>query len=192
MTAGNRLITDDTRSGKPWQQALIGVLGIVLALVLVAGQISVATTRGIADNMRLLNANLEEGNEVMFEIVKKSAPAPVMEKVVNEQSGTLAHTRDSLVLMNEELDAMMATTDELQMQSQALQGTAGEVAGTVQGMEGSIGAMIATLGTLPTTTASAGDSLSSVRTDSAAINAELEAVGTKLEKYGLPKARGDR
>lgn len=180
---------DERRRGSTWQQASVGAMGIVLALVLVIGQISVATTAGIQHNLHANIQRLKDGNATMREIVEKAAPTVLMEKVVADQAVALDHTGQTLQLLNEEMAALGETTLSLEATVTAMSDTSAGLATGVEGMASDTSKIVDLLGPLPDATTRTHKQLGRISGDSKAINGELDSISHKMEGYGLPHAR---
>jgi hypothetical protein len=133
---------------------------------------------------------MQEGNQVMESVIERAAPAVELEKILDQQSATLAHTRDAMVTTNAELDAIITTKKQLV-------GTVGEMKATGETLATEVGKidesttdMTGLLGELPGATQRTHAQLSRINTDTAAINTELNALAKKMLTYGLPRAKG--
>lgn len=180
---------DPSRAGSRWQQAGVGVAGIVLAVVLIVGQISVATTAGIQRNLHANVQNLRDGNKTMEQIVTKAAPTVALEDVIEEQKKTLGHTRKTMGLLNQEMAQIGATTDELSGTVSRMETASGQLSSGVAGMNSDTTAIVDLLGSLPGATERTHGKLERIGSDSKAINTELNTISGRLQGYGLPKAR---
>lgn len=183
-------LVDEQRLGSPGGQAAIGIAGIVLAIILVVGQVSLATTKGIAVHLRTSVENMEEGNKVMESVIERAAPSVQLEKMLEAQSKTLVNTRDAMAATNTELGAITTTTRELVGVVEGMEATSSTLATDVEGVNGSTEKMTSMLGTLPAATQRTHKQLSQINGDTTAINAELSAIAAKMIKYGLPRAKG--
>ena len=183
-------LVDEQRLGSAGGQAAVGIAGIVLAIVLIMGQISLATTKGIAVHLRTAVANIEEGNVVMESVIERSAPSVQLETMLEKESKTLADTRDGLVGMNSELDSIMSTKKELIGVVGEMEATSAKLATDVEGVNTSTQKMTGMLGTLPAATQRTHKQLAQINGDTTAINGELAAIAAKMVKYGLPRAMG--
>jgi len=183
-------LVDETRMGSKGGQALIGVAGIVLALILVMGQISLATTKGISTHLHASVLHMTEGNKVMESVVERAAPSTELEKVLAAQAITLAHTKDAMVGINGEMTTIGKTTDQLGGVVGGMEKTSGGLATGVAGMDRDTARIDTMLGTLPAATDRTGVALGTINTDTKALNAELAAISAKMRRYGLPAAMG--
>lgn len=184
------VLVNEQRVGSAGSQAAIGIAGIVLALVLVLGQISLATTKGMAVHLEQSVANLTAGNATMASVVERAAPTVMMEQALASQSSTLANTRAAMAKTNTELDAIAGSMNELGTVVGGMQTTSGSMASNVSTLSDSTGKMTDLLGSLPASTTRTHKQLSMINTDTNAINAELAAIGRKMLSYGLPHAKG--
>lgn len=183
-------LVDEQRLGSAGGQAAVGIAGIVLAVILVMGQISLATTKGLAVHLHNSVEHMAKGNEVMESVVERAAPSVVMEEALAGQAKTLANTRQALVRTNAELAKIDTTKDSLLDVVGGMKSTSGSLATNVEGVNESTGKMTKLLGTLPDATTRTHGQLSTINRDTAAINAELNAIAAKMVKYGLPRAKG--
>lgn len=183
---------DTTHAGNPWAQLGVGVLGIVLAAVLVIGQISVATTRGISVHLHGNVANIEQGNETMLEIIEKAVPAVAMEAAVEKQKTILRNTNDTMGVLNDQMYGIGETTNGMSATVGTMERTSGELATGVASMDESTSAIVRLLVPLPSATGRTHSWLTRIAADSAAINTELYAISNKMSRYGLPKAKNVR
>ena len=183
-------LVDEQRLGSAGGQAAVGVAGIVLAIVLVMGQVSLAMTKGIAVHLHTSVANIQEGNEVMESVIERAAPSVELEKMLDAQSKTLANTRDAMAATNGELDGIMETKHELIGVVGQMEATSSKLASDVEGVNTSTQKMTSLLGTMPTATQRTHKQLAQINRDTAAINIELNAIAAKMIKYGLPRAQG--
>lgn len=183
-------LVDEQRLGSSGGQAMVGIAGMVLAVILVVGQVSLATTKGIATHLDASVANLTEGNQVMESVIERAAPSVELEKVLARQSETLANTRDAMVATNVELEGIGTTKKSLIDVVDKMDGTSSKLASGVAGVDASTTEMTELLGTLPDATTRTHRQLGQINGDTNAINAELDAIATKMLSYGLPKAKG--
>ncbi|MCW2927932.1 MAG: hypothetical protein JWM86_1900 [Thermoleophilia bacterium] len=184
------VLVDEQRLGSAGGQAMVGIAGIVLAIVLVVGQISLATTKGIATHLHASVEHMTEGNQVMESVIERAAPSAELEKVLASQSKTLAHTRDAMAATNEELELILKEKHSLIKVVGRMDATSGELATGVDGVNASTKKMTGLLGTLPSATARTHAQLAKINADTTAINVELSAIAAKMQKYGLPLAKG--
>jgi ABC-type transporter Mla subunit MlaD len=171
---------------------LTSIACIAVALILVIGQIALATTKGISAHLHTSVQNITDGNKVMEEVLERSAPSAALGKVLASQSTTLANTRDAMVQTNGELGQIADTTGQLGGVVDGMGSTSGQLADTIGSMETSTKRMTDQLGTLPGATERTSGSLSRINSDMAAVNVELNALAAKLQKYGLKQAAGAR
>ena len=183
-------LVDAQRLGSAGGQAAIGVAGIVLAIILVMGQISLATSKGIAAHLHASVAHITEGNQVMESVVERAAPAVELEKILDKQAATLANTHDTMVMTNEQMRGIAATTTELDGVVTSMEATSSSLATEVSGMQESTSTMADTLATLPAATQRTHKQLATISSDTTAINTELSAIARKMKNYGLPQALG--
>jgi hypothetical protein len=183
-------LVDEQRLGSPGGQAMIGVAGIVLAVVLIVGQISLATTKGIATHLHNSVQHITAGNEVMESVIERAAPSVEMEKALQAQEKTLGNTRDAMVATNEQLAQIMKTKESLLDVVSKMDASSGQLATGVGGVSSSTGKMTGMLGTLPSATRRTHAQLARINSDTTAINGELGAIGRKMTSYGLPHAEG--
>lgn len=183
-------LVDEQRLGSAGGQAAMGVAGIVLAVILVVGQISLATTKGIALHLHASVEHITEGNKVMESVIDRAAPTTELETLLESQATTLGHTRDEMVKTNRELVAVEKSTASLLDIVGAMQATSGQLATGVDGVDASTQRMTRLLGTLPDATTRTHKQLSTINRDTNAINGELGGIAGKMERYGLPHAEG--
>lgn len=183
-------MVDERHLGSAGGQFAVGVAGIVLAIVLIVGQISLATTKGLAVHLSTSVDNLTQGNQVMESVIERAAPTAALESALEQQSTTLASTRDAMVQTNAELDTITTSMGGLLETVGGMQTTGDQLASSVGGLSGSTSSMTGMLGTLPEATERTHKQLSTISTDTTAINAELAAIGRKMMSYGLPRAKG--
>lgn len=185
-------LVDHTRLGSASGQALTGIAGIVLAVLLVVGQISLATTKGISAHLHASVQHMTEGNQVMQSVIERAAPSVEMERVLAGQSKTLANTRDTMIRTNAQLGEITATTGKLSASTTTMQKTSEQLAADVTSVDRNTALINKRLGGLPAATDATGGSLTGIAGDLHDLNGELEAISRKLMKYGLPRARGAR
>lgn len=197
MTAGVHASTtplaplvDESRLGSSLGQAATGIAGIVLAVVLVMGQISLATTAGLAAHLHQAVENMEQGNQVMESVIERSAPSPLLAKAVEEQSKTLASTRDTMRMTNAGMAGMASTATKLDGVVGRMETTSGKLATGLDGMGKDTTKMSTLLGTLPAQATKTQTALGTINTDTKALNVELAAIAAKMQGYGLPRAQG--
>jgi len=183
-------IVDEQRIGSAGGQVAVGIAGIVLAVILVMGQLSLAMTKGIATHMSASVAHIAKGNEVMESVIERSAPSVTLEKVLKGQAATLANTHDTMVMTNEQMRSIGGTTTKLDGIVASMEKTSDGLASYVSGMQKSSKDMADTLGGLPAATKKTHVQLGTINGDTNAINAELAAISKKMAGYGLPKAEG--
>ncbi len=183
-------LVNEQRLGSAGGQAAIGVAGIVLAIVLVMGQISLAMTKGIAVHMHNSVEHITEGNKVMESVIERAAPSVMMETALASQSKTLASTRDAMKTTNAELAKIEVTKTRLLDVVNGMETSSSSLASNVAGVNASTSKMTGMLGTLPDATTRTHKQLSTINTDTKAINTELNAIAAKMVKYGLPRAKG--
>lgn len=183
-------LVDEQRLGSTGGQAMVGIAGMVLAVILVVGQVSLATTKGIATHLDASVTNLTEGNKVMESVIERAAPSTELEKVLAQQSKTLANTRDAMVETNVELEGIGATKATLIDVVGDMERTSSQLASGVAAVDDSTTEMTELLGTLPDATTRTHRQLGRINGDTNAINAELAAIAAKMLRYGLPKAKG--
>lgn len=186
------IFLDDTKPGSRWGQVLTGVVGIVLAVILIVGQIAVATTQGIQHNLHATVGHLAVANKTMGSILDKALPITQVEKIVAVQQKTLANTLSTMQVLNGQMSEITATTDGLSSTVAGMNTTSASLASGVAGMDANTGTITQQLSTLPAQTDSTAKQLTKISTDSTAINAELIAITAKLRNYGLPAAKGVR
>jgi hypothetical protein len=182
-------LVDESRPGSVRSQVLIGITGIVLGIVLIVGQVSVATTNGMSANLHRNVSNLEAGNATLEEIVEKAQPTRVIQQVVARQGVVLDRTVKTMQALNGEMAQVADTTSELEGSVKGMQATSGELARGVEGMSRDSAEMARMLETLPDATTRTNVQLDRINADSTALNGELRSVGRKMERYGLPKAK---
>jgi hypothetical protein len=183
-------MVDEQHLGSAGGQLTMGIAGIVLAVVLVVGQISLATTKGMAVHLSTSVDNLTQGNQIMESVVERAAATTVLETALEQQSATLANTRDAMAQTNAELDSIIVAKRGLLDVVGGMQTTGDQLASSVGGLSGSTSSMTGMLGTLPDSTERTHKQLSTINGDTAAINTELAAIGRKMRSYGLPRAKG--
>src|SRR5688572_20945001 len=101
------VLVDEQRLGSAGGQAMVGIAGIVLAVILVVGQISLATTKGIATHLHASVGHITEGNQIMESVIERAAPSVELEKVLKSQAATLGSTRDAMASTNVELEVIL-------------------------------------------------------------------------------------
>jgi hypothetical protein len=185
-------LVDETRVGSAGGQALTGIAGIVLAVLLVLGQVSLATTKGISAHLHSSVAHMTEGNQVMTSVIARAAPAVQMEKTLGAQEQTLGAVRDSMVQTNVQLGEIGSTTAQLASATTSMQGTSSRLATDVANVDVNTTKINKQLGGLPAATSATGGSLLKINADMHALNFELATISQKLMKYGLPRAKGAR
>lgn len=185
-------LVDETRLGSAGGQTVTGIAGIVLAVVLVVGQISVATTKGIAVHLHKSVEHIALGNDVMESVIERGAPTAPMEGAVAAQARTLAKTRAAMARTNTEMAKMQGTTATLDSTVARMQGTSTSLATGVTSVSRGTKDIAATLSGLPASTRTTGTSLDRISTDTNALNHELEAIGAKMRHWGLARVRGDK
>ena len=183
------IFLDETRPGSAWQQIGVGIVGIMLAITLVVGQITVATTRGIHSNLKVVVEQMGDGNKTMEEIIEKGKPSMQLEKTIGKKAVLLTKTRDSMVVMNDAMDSMGKTTDGLYKTVLDMRNTSRKLKVGVASMNSDTGKMVVLLGELPDGTDRTHVHLKRMATDSSAIVGELNALSGKMEGFGLEKAR---
>lgn len=183
-------LVDEQRLGSAGGQAAMGVAGIVLAIILVVGQISLATTKGIATHLHASVEHITEGNKVMESVIERAAPSTELEKVLASQSKTLARTRDAMAATNGELRQIEQTNADLSRVVGRMDARSGALATGVEAVDASTTDMVSMLGTLPGATKRTHRQLGRINGDTNAINAELAAIADKMLAYGLPRAAG--
>lgn len=183
-------LVDEQRLGSAGGQAMVGIAGVVLAIVLVVGQISLATTKGIATHLHASVEHITEGNKHMESVIERAAPSAQLETVLESQSKTLAHTRDAMATTNEELEVILEEKRKLIAVVGRMETTSAELATGVDGVNSSTTKMTGMLGSLPSATTRTHKQLALINADTKAINAELAAIAAKMQKYGLPRAKG--
>ncbi len=188
-TSAGTALLNPYQQGSRWAQLGMGITGIVLAVVLVVGQISVATSAGIQRNLHQNISHLRDGNETMASIVRKSADSPKTGKIVEGQAATLQNTLDTMKVLNGHMAAIGETTSSLTGTVSRMESASGTVSTGIAGMESSTNTIAELLGSLPAATDRTHKELGRINTDSAAINAELGAISAKMTGYGLPHAK---
>lgn len=183
-------LVDEQRLGSAGGQVAIGITGIVLAIILVIGQISLATTKGIATHLHASVDHMVEGNQVMESVIERAAPAVEMERVIEQQSKTLGHTLDAMAATNAELSAIEKSDETLLRVVGEMEASSATLASDVAKVDETTGTMTAMLGKLPGATKRTHTQLGTINGDTNAINAELAAIAAKMLKYGLPRAKG--
>jgi hypothetical protein len=182
-------LVDETKQGSPAAQALTGVVGIILAIVLVMGQVSLATTKGIATHLHASVGHIQEGNKTMESVIERAAPSASLEDVVKGQGDTLASTRDSMKVLNGEMGEIGKTTGSLNTVVGSMEENSSSLATGVDGMNTDTGRITGMLGNLPAATERTHAQLKKISMDTTAINIELAAIGAKMRGYGLPAAK---
>lgn len=185
-------MVDDTRPGSMWSQLLVGVVGVVLGIVLVVGQLSVAVTHGISVNLHQNVKNLRAGNATLRDIVEKAAPTLVIQKVITRQNEVLQNTLGTMRTLNGEMSIVTETTAGLEQSVSTMQQTSAQLASGVEGMNQDTARIADMLAALPEATGRTHRQLQRIDADSGALNAELSAIGGKMRRYGLPQAQNVR
>lgn len=183
-------LVDESRVGSSIGQAVTGIAGLVLAVVLVMGQLSLAVTAGMATHLHQSVEHMTEGNKVMESVIERAAPSPALAKAIADQSETLAATHDTMKMTNAGMVGMTQTANRLDGVVARMETTSGQLAGDLAGMGSDTAKMSSLLGGLPAKTTKTSASLSRINTDTIAINAELAAIAAKMQGYGLPRAKG--
>jgi hypothetical protein len=183
---------DDSREGSLWQQLLIAVVGIVLAATLIIGQISVATTRGVQQNLHKSVAQLRQGNTTLGDIIDKAAPSIMLNKVTGQQQAVLQDVLDTMTQLNAAMQQVGATTARLQGTVGTMHQTSAHLAAGVNGMDRHTTTIVNALAPLPANTDKTHAQLARIYTDTAAISTELNAITAKLHNYGLLEATNVR
>ncbi|MBC7460489.1 MAG: hypothetical protein H7287_03935 [Thermoleophilia bacterium] len=185
-------LVDETRQGSAGGQTLIGVAGIVLAVLLVVGQVSLATTKGMAAHLHNSVQHMTEGNDVMEGVIAKAAPSVKMEQTLAQQEQTLGNVRDTMVTTNTQLGEIGATTKKLGAATSRMQVSSSKLAADVAAVDVNTASINASLSTLPIASDATLTSITKINTDMTALNFELATISQKLMKYGLPRAKGAR
>ena len=183
-------LVDETRLGSSLGQAATGIAGIVLAVILVMGQISLATTAGLAAHLHQSVENMTEGNQVMESVIERAAPSPMLAKAIEDQSKTLASTSDTMRMTNAGMAGMASTAEDLDGVVARMETTSGKLATSLDGMGKDTAKMSTMLGKLPAQTKKTQSALGTINTDTTALNVELAAIAAKMQGYGLPRAQG--
>lgn len=183
-------LVDESRLGSPAGQALTGIAGIVLAIILVMGQISLATTKGLATHLDSSVQHITDGNAVMESVIERAAPSVALEKLVAEQAKIEANTLDTMQRTNGEMTAIAETTTELDSIVGRMEAASGSLATGVSGMSRDTTKIVDLLGTMPAATDRTQKALDGINRDTTATNIELGAIAGKMQKYGLPRAQG--
>lgn len=183
-------MVDERQLGSAGGQAMIGVAGIVLAIILVMGQISLATSKGLATHLHASVQHIAKGNELMESVIARAEPTAELQKTLAAQDVTLAHTRDAMIATNQQMSAIAGTTGRLDGIVGRMQRTSSMLAQSVAGMQRSTKGMTTSLGQLPDATSRTHAQLKKINDDNVAVNVELTAIGRKMAAYGLPAAQG--
>lgn len=183
-------LVDEQRLGSAGGQASVGIAAIVLAVVLVMGQVSLATTKGIALHLHASVEHITEGNQVMESVIERAAPTVELEKALASQASTLANTQKAMAATNAELGDIAATNAALSSTVDGMESTSAALAADVATIDSSTEQMTSLLGELPAATERTHSQLQQINDDTTAINGELGAIGAKMVKYGLPRAQG--
>lgn len=180
---------DVTRQGSGWQQLGVGVLGFVLAILMVVGQISVATTAGISRNLKINVEQLAAANTTMESIIERAGPSVAMERTVSVQAKSLAVTNETMVGLNAAMSEVGKTSEQMESAVEGMQATSSELSTGVAAMNDETAGINDLLGPLPDKARSTHGQLSQIDQDSAALNTELSAISSKMAGYGLPPAK---
>lgn len=180
---------DDQRQGSVWSQVLVGVVGVTLGIMLVVGQLSVATTHGISTNLHRNVKNLQAGNATLRDIVEKAGPTLVIQQVITKQNEVLQSTLDTMRMLNGEMGVVTDTTSGLKQSVNGMQSTSTQLASGVDGMNRDTARIADMLAALPDATTRTHHQLSRIDQDSTALNGELRSIGAKMRNYGLPQAQ---
>jgi hypothetical protein len=183
-------VVDPERRGSTWGQVLIGVVGVLLALTLVLGQVALVATRNIQRNLASNVEQMRTGNRTMHSITKKSQPAVEMDTLVARQAATLTRINRTMVQLNAEMGRVGSTTDGLAGTVGDMERTGGTLAADVARLSATAGRMEALLGRLPAATTRTHRQIEAIGSDTGDINGELEAIAAKMARYGLPPAKG--
>lgn len=183
-------MVNEKKRGSAAGQAALGIAGIILAVVLIMGQISLAITKGMAVHLEASVQHIREGNEVMESVIERAAPSVELEKMLDKQSETLANTRDAMVQTNEQLESILVSKKQLIEVVGGMQSTSASLASDVSSLGSSTADMNSQLGTLPSATVRTHKQLARINKDTSAINGELAAIGRKMRAFGLPRAKG--
>lgn len=183
---------DDTRAGSGLGQVGVAIVAIVLAIVLIVGQVALATTRDIASHLHESVANLAQGNTTMLQVIDRARPNPVIGKALAKQSQVLAHTSVTLTQVNVAMAQIIGTTNGLSTTVGSMQRSSNGLAGGVSGMARDSAKIASILGKLPDTASKISVSTSAIDGDSKDINTQLGAIEGKMKNYGLPQAKDIR
>lgn len=183
-------LLDEQRLGSAGGQAASGIAAIVLTIVLVMGQVSLATSKGINENLEEILAHITEGNEVMEQVAERAAPTVELERLLKVQGQTLSQARDSLAMTNADLASLSKTTTQLDRSVIGMQQTSTQLASDVKAVDSTTGSIASSLEPLPAATDRTRKQLVAIGTDTSAINGELGAITGKMQRYGVPQAVG--
>jgi hypothetical protein len=189
LTLAQRAV-DTGKPGSVWSQALTGVVGITLAIVLIAGQVSLATTKNISKNLHQNVTQLQDGNVTMASVIERSEPSVMMEKTIGAQSASLKNTSATMQKLNKEMATSGKVTDSLMKTTSSMNATSLKLANGVKKMNADTARMLGLLQTMPAATDRTQKNLQKLSNDTRAINAEMKAIGQKMKRFGLPEAKG--
>jgi methyl-accepting chemotaxis protein len=183
-------LVDETRLGSSIGQTLTGVAGIVLAIILIMGQLSLATTKGLAEHLHQSVVHVTEGNKVMESVIERAAPSPQLAKMVEEQSQTLQSTRDTMHTTNASMGSLNAASTNMNTVVGQMAGSSGKLATGITHIGADTKKMGTMLGKLPPQTTKTQTAMSRINKDTLALNTELAAIAGKMQGYGLPTVKG--
>jgi hypothetical protein len=189
LTLADRVV-DSTKPGSVMSQALTGAVGLVLALVLIGGQISLATTKGISENLHKNVQQLKDGNKTMASVIERAEPSVAMEATLGAQADSLGNTERTMGLLNKEMATSGKVTDDLMSTVARMQSTSGLLANSVGAMNYDSLRMLDLLQMMPASTQHTYVGLNRIGGDTKAINGEMQAITAKMRRYGLTPAHG--
>jgi methyl-accepting chemotaxis protein len=185
-------IGDPSRRGSPRSQLAVGLCAFALAFTLVAGQLTLAITKGIHANLKQGVAQVEQGNEGLEKIIDNAEPTAMINELVKTQSETLVHTSETMTILNGELAAIAESTGSIESDVNAMQKSSAAVSAAVGEMSADTAKMYELLLPIPKRADSTARSIDRIATDTAAVSGEMKSISGKLERYGLPQAKGVR
>lgn len=183
-------LVDESRLGSSIGQTLIGVAGIVLAIILIMGQLTLATTKGMAEHLHQTMLHTTKANEVMESVIERAAPTPVLAKTIENQSKMLQSTRDTMHAANAGMAGLNNSAKDMSGTVGGMRTTSGKLATGITGIGADTKKMGAMLGKLPAQVNGTQTAMTKINTDTRALNTELAAIAGKMQGYGLPTVKG--
>lgn len=183
-------LVDESRLGSSIGQTMVGVAGIVLAVILIMGQLSLATTKGLAEHLHTTVGHVTEANKVMESVIERAAPSPQLAKMVAQQSQILQSTRDTMHTTNASMSGLNSASTNMNTVVGSMGASSGKLATGIEHIGADTKKMGVALGKLPAQTAGTQTAMSRINKDTLALNTELAAIAGKMQGYGLPTVKG--